>query len=194
MPRVGLSTERVTEEAEALADEVGIEKLTLAAVAARLSVRLPSLYKHVDGLEALRRAMAVRAKREVAEVFARAAVGRSGADAVSAMCHAYRTWAIAHPGRYELTVRAPAPGDAEDERASEAVVAVVADVLAAYRLSGDDAVDAIRGMRAVIHGFVDLERRGGFALPVDVDRSFDRLVTAFSRQLDGWPVDDGAAV
>ena len=42
-------------------------------------------------------------------------------------------------------------------------------------LHGDDAVDAIRALRAVLHGFVTLEAQGGFGLPADVDRSFDRL-------------------
>jgi len=40
--------------------------------------------------------------------------------------------------------------------------------------------NAIRFVRAALHGFVSLEApsTGGFALPVDVDRSFDRLVHA----------------
>jgi Tetracyclin repressor-like, C-terminal domain len=47
-------------------------------------------------------------------------------------------------------------------------------VLASYRLAGPDAVDAIRSLRAALHGFVELERAGGFGLPDSVDRSYDR--------------------
>jgi len=40
MPRAGLSEGRVVDEAEQLADEVGLSRLTLAAVAERLGVAL----------------------------------------------------------------------------------------------------------------------------------------------------------
>jgi AcrR family transcriptional regulator len=46
MPRVGLTHERVVAEAAVVADEVGLESLTLAAVAKRVGVAIPSLYKH----------------------------------------------------------------------------------------------------------------------------------------------------
>src|SRR4051812_23456632 len=100
MARAGLTAERVVAEAAEVADEVGYDRLTLAAVAQRFGVALPSLYKHVDGLPALHRSLATLATGELGEVMARAAVGRSGADALRAAAGAYRDWARAHPGRY----------------------------------------------------------------------------------------------
>jgi hypothetical protein len=32
-----------------------------------------------------------------------------------------------------------------------------------------------------MHGFVDIERSGGFGLPLDLDESYKRLVTVFIR-------------
>jgi hypothetical protein len=49
-------------------------------------------------------------------------------------------------------------------------------VLRAYELEGDDLVDATRALRATLHGFVAIELAGGFGLPTDVDRSFERAV------------------
>lgn len=164
------------EEAEQLADEVGLARLTLAALAERLGVRQPSLYKHVDGLDAVQRGIAVRAKTEMAEVLSRAAVGRSRDDAVRAVCAAYRTWALAHPGRYAATVRAAPADDADDAAASRAVVDVVFGVLSGYGLDGDALVDATRAVRAALHGFIALESGGGFGIPREIDRSFERLV------------------
>ena len=186
MPRAGLTESRVVDEAELIADEVGFSQLTLAAIAERLGVRQPSLYKHVDGIGALQRSIAVRAKVELGETLARAAVGRSRGDAIASMSEAYRRWALAHPGRYAAAQRAPAAGDVEDEAASRVAVEVVSDVLAGYDLRGDDAVDAIRAMRAALHGFVTLESGGGFGLPTDVDRSFDRMVRGLVTALAGW--------
>ncbi|WP_411699198.1 WHG domain-containing protein [Conyzicola sp.] len=169
-----------------MADEVGLSTLTLAALAERLGVRQPSLYKHIDSMAGLHRDMAVHAKRALGEILARASVGRSGADAITAMSHAYRGWALAHPARYEASNRMPAPGDVEDEAVSLAAVQIIADVLTAYRLEGDDAVDAIRAFRSALHGFVSYETVGAFQLSADVDRSFDRLVRGFIVALTQW--------
>ncbi len=186
MPRAGLTTERVIVEAERMIDDGGLRQLTLAALAGRLGVRQPSLYKHIDGLGALEHHVAIRAKAELGDVLGRAAIGRSRGDAIAAMARAYRDWARKHPGRYQAAQRAPLPGDVEDEAASHRVVSVVAAVIEPLGLHGDDAIDAIRTFRSALHGFVSLEAEGGFELPVDLERSFERLVETLTTVLLRW--------
>jgi AcrR family transcriptional regulator len=186
VPRAGLSTDRVVAEAMELADEVGLDRLTLAALAVRLGVRQPSLYKHVASLDALLRLISMRGKTELANVLGRAAIGRARDDALVAMAHAWRSWALAHPGRYQAAERGAALGDAEHEEVSRRTVEVLAAVMDGYGLHGEDAIDAIRAYRAALHGFVTLEANGGFAFPASIDRSFDRLVHALARTLPGW--------
>jgi AcrR family transcriptional regulator len=186
MPRVGLTRKRVIEEAAALTDEAGYEGLTLAGLAARCNVRVPSLYKHVEGLDAVRGAVAVTAVRELGDELRRRAVGRAGADALRAIANGYRAWAAAHPGRYAATLRAPSPDEAALQEASAAVLEVVFAVLAGYGLEGDDAVDATRILRSALHGFCALEAAGGFGMPRDVDRSFEHLVEGLDGALGRW--------
>ena len=200
MPRAGVTPERIAAEAEAIADEGGLDSVTLAAIALRLGVKMPSLYKHVEGLGAVREAVGERAFRELADVTMRATVGRSGADAVVALARAVREWAHAHPGRYAATVTAPRglreraeavaqgePAAASSEvAAAEAATEVAFGTLRGFGLEGDDLVDATRGLRALMHGYVTVEAAGGFEMPVDVDRSYDRLVDAFIRALPGY--------
>ncbi len=176
MPRAGLTTDRVIDEAARLADEVGLDALTLAAVAKSLDVRLPSLYKHVAGMPALQRQLAIRAKRELVVVLARATAGQARGDALRALGLAYRGWATQHPGAYSASVRAPAPGDAEDEELSAANVRIVFDVLAGYGLDDDARIDATRSLRAGLHGFVLLERSGAFMLDRAVEDSFTWMI------------------
>lgn len=186
MARAGLTETRVIEEAERLADAVGLSNLTLAALAKRLDVRQPSLYKHIAGMDALQRSIAIRAKNELAGVLGRAAIGRARGDALAAMAHAYRAWALQHPGRYASAQRAPLPGDNDDAAASANVVQVAFDVMAGFELNDDDAVDGIRALRAALHGFVALETGGGFGLPVSIERSFDRLVAGLDAAFSAW--------
>ena len=186
MPRAGLTNTVVVEAAERMIDEPDAAPLTLAALAAGLGVKQPSLYKHIDGMDDLRRSIAVRAKLELAGVIARSAVGKAGGDAITAMSLSYRKWAAAHPGRYAATVRAPVTGDADDEAASFEAIKVALEIMSSLGLQGDDAVDAIRALRAVLHGFVTLEAGGAFGLPADIDRSFDRLIAGLVTGLADW--------
>jgi AcrR family transcriptional regulator len=167
-----------------MVDEVGLSNLTLAALAERLGVRQPSLYKHIDSMSALQRSIAVRAKNQLAATLSRASVGRARDDAIISLSHAYRTWALEHPGRYAAAQWVPTPGDAEAEAADWASVEIVGVVLAGYRLDGDDAIDATRALRAALHGFVTLEN--SFGHPASIDRSFDRLVRGLATALAGW--------
>ncbi|HEY6794146.1 MAG TPA: WHG domain-containing protein [Kineosporiaceae bacterium] len=184
MPRAGLTAERVVREAADLADEQGYSRLTLAALAERLNVRQPSLYKHIPSLDGLQRGVSVQAKRELGEALARSCIGRSGPAAVTALADTYRRWVREHPGRYAATVRAPAPGDDEDLRVSNEVAQVILEVLAGFGLSGDAAIDATRALRSALHGFVSLEISGGFGLPRDLDNSYrvlvDTLIAGFT--------------
>lgn len=176
---MGLDRETVVRAAAALADAEGPEALTLARLAARLGVRPPSLYNHLAGLDALRRELALLGLREVTERVGQAAVGRAGEDAALAVATAYRAYARARPGVYAASVRAPEPADAAWQEAADRLLAIVVAALAAFDLDGDDALHAVRGLRAVLHGFVALEAVGGFGLPLDLDESFRRSVLAY---------------
>ena len=169
-----------------MADEAGLPQVTLAALASRLGVRQPSLCKHVADIGGLQRGVAIQAKHELAAVLSRAAIGRSRGEAIVSMAHAYRTWALEHPGRYAALQHGPAAGDADDEAASNAIVQIILDVLAGFGLRDDDAVDATRALRSALHGFVSLESGGGFGLPADIDRSYDRLVRGLVGAFSGW--------
>lgn len=186
MPRMGLTHQRVVAEAAAVADEAGLDRLTLAAVAKRLGITLPGLYKHIDSLDSLKRDLAVLGVRELTAAMSEAAVGRSGRDALHAVARAYRSYAAAHPGRCAASVRAPDPADSEHIAAGEAAGTVLLAVLDAYRLRDNDAIDAIRALRVVLHGFTTLEAAGGFGLPQSVDDTFTRLVDSLAGTFTRW--------
>ena len=185
MPRAGVTPDRVVEAAARLADEGGLESLTLAAVASDLGVRTPSLYKHVDGLPSLRRLLALRAKRELAGVLASATVGRARGDALRALATAYRDWARPRPASAMLVQAPPVEDDEDDQLASKALVEVVYGTLSGYALADDALVDATRTLRAGMVGFVALENSGAFGLARPVEESFRWWLDNLDRALAG---------
>jgi AcrR family transcriptional regulator len=183
MPRAGLTPSSVIDAAASIADAEGLEAVTLARLATDLGVRSPSLYKHMDSLDALRRGLAVRGLVEIHARLQRAVAGKARDDALFALAHAYWSFAREHPGLYAASLRAPKPGENDLAAAGEAVIGTVLAVLAGYGVRGDDALHAVRGLRAVIQGFVSLDATGGFRLKLDLGESFDRLLAAFARSL-----------
>jgi len=181
VPRAGLSRAAVTDIAVELVDSApdGFAGLTLAAVAARAGVAVPSLYKHIGSLAELRRAVAFVGLSELLRRSSAATVGVAGPDALRALGRELRAYASEHPGLYAATQVAP---DLDDPAAlalaqvASDTVAVVGAVLRGFGLPEERTVDAVRATRAAIHGFVDLEAHSGFGMPDDIDRSFEALL------------------
>ncbi|CAA9434254.1 hypothetical protein AVDCRST_MAG82-2344 [uncultured Rubrobacteraceae bacterium] len=190
MPRAGLNRAAVVEAAGALADDRGLEDLSLADLAGRLGIRKPSLYNHVAGIGDLRRELALAGLRELGLSLSRAAVGKAGDDGLFALAEAYRTFVKQRPGLYEATIRSYRllyPDDPELEAAEGEALEPVLTVLASCGISGgEEAIHAARGFRSVAHGFATLEEAGGFGMPADQNESFRRLVRTFADGLRSW--------
>jgi AcrR family transcriptional regulator len=181
--RAGIDKGAVVRAAAKIADDKGWDALTLASVAAKLRIRSPSLYNHVGGLEGLRRELKLLALRDLNSALGRATIGKSRDDAVRGLAAAYRTFVKHHPGIYAATMVAAARNDSAVEAAADQVVATCLSVLSGYGLNRRDGIHALRGLRSAVHGFVALEVAGGFGIPLDVDRSFDWLVSALLKGL-----------
>ena len=175
-----LNKERVLETAAALANEQGgLEALTLTRLAAALDVRVPSLYNHITGLDGLRDDLRLRAGQELLAQVRAAAHGLSGAAALRAMADANRRFAQQQPGLYPLTIIAPDPGETELRVLAEELLGLLLLVMATLGLEGEEALHAIRGFRALVHGYIALEMAGGYKMDLDRDASYGRIIDTF---------------
>ena len=176
--RVGIDKDAVIRAAVKIADEHGWDALTLARVAKKLRIRSPSLYNHVGGLEALRRELKLVALHDLNTALSRATIGKSRDDAVRGLAAAYRAFVKRHPGTYAATMVAAPKNDPAMEAAATNIVETILSVLQGYGLDRREGIHAIRALRSTVHGFAALEIAGGFGIPLDVDKSFEWLVSA----------------
>jgi AcrR family transcriptional regulator len=186
VPRAGLTPARVVDAALAIVDDRGLPALTLAAVAERCGVAAPSLYKHVSNVADLRTLVGVRVMQEMADGFATAVMGRSGADAVATLMRAYRAYVTEHPARYSAMPADPLH-QPEFAAAGRRVLEVMQAVLRPWALGETDLIHAIRAARVIVHGFASLEAAGGFGLPQDLDDSYERMIRMFLASLPPLP-------
>jgi AcrR family transcriptional regulator len=184
--RAGLDPDAVTKAGAALADELGLDKLSMGLVAERLGVKAPSLYKHVLGQADLAHRIAVLAMHQLADAIRDAIQGRAGNEAVVAGAQAMRTFVREHPGRYAAgnLARPTGPDDPLIPAASR-VMASWAAMLRGYQLDSDQEVHALRMLRSLLHGFATLEAAGGFQLKTDVDESFTWMLAFIDHGLRG---------
>ena len=176
-----LDPDQVVVAAEELVTSRGWEALTMAALAAELGVRAPSLYRHVDSLDALRNALRLRSLVEMTDAVRAAVMGKSGVEGLHALTDAHRAYAKAHPVRY--LAQSTLPGDEAMRHAGRRIGEAGYAVLASFGLTEDQLPVATAQLAALVHGFVSLEIVQTIDWVTDPDAAFHGLVELFASGL-----------
>jgi AcrR family transcriptional regulator len=176
------SRDAILAAARSLLEEEGLDAVTMAAVATRVGVRAPSLYKHLrDRTELVSGVIAVAAAELTEELALSSAVADPPAR-VRAIASSYRAFARRNPRAAALMFADLGPDlpipQAELARSARPVLEV------ATALAGDDhALPAARALTAFVHGFTSMESAGAFRLGGDVDAAFGLGIDALIRGL-----------
>nr|WP_106781203.1 TetR-like C-terminal domain-containing protein [Lysinibacillus timonensis] len=178
-PRVGLDIETIIMTAIEIADNHGVEAVTLASVARNLSVKPPSLFNHINGLSDLKRELSLYGLTLLFEKINDRVRGKQKNEAIFAMSTAYIEFTREHPGLYELTIKAPENNDKELEGAGNKIIQLLMGILSDYHLDQETIIHAIRGWRSILHGFASLEQKGAFGMPVDTEKSINYIIEGF---------------
>lgn len=200
------SLDAIVSAGRAILESEGLAGLTMQAVADRVGVRAPSLYKRVRGRSDLVRLVAASSLAELArrlhDGVAPASGGTAGRDEtdvagvaevpgtpaspgteVARLARIVRSFAHEQPAGYRLVFSPGQESGLEVESLREASAPLLA---VAARIAGPDhALDAARTLTAWVTGFVSMELSGAFRLGGDVDRAFefgvDRIAAALVR-------------
>jgi AcrR family transcriptional regulator len=180
------SIDQIVTAGREILEAEGIDGLTMQAIAARVGVRAPSLYKRVQSRNDLLRLVANDAARELTDALDASATSGDPCHDLAALARTFRDFARRTPGAYSLLF-APLPDDARadptwSERASAGVIR------ASEQLAGaDDALEAARTVVAWANGFIAMELAGAFRLGGDVDRAFDFGIDHIVRAIAAGP-------
>jgi AcrR family transcriptional regulator len=153
----------------ALLEEHGPEAVTMRAIAERLGIRAPSLYKHFPDKDAVEVALVAEGLRDSARHFRRAVRGSS--DPLRDLALAYRRWAVRRPHLYRLMTHKPLPRERLPAGVEAAAAAPVVTAVGGDR-------DLARATWAFAHGMASLEIAGRFPADADLDAAWEAGTSA----------------
>ncbi|MCY7807671.1 WHG domain-containing protein [Bacillus spizizenii] len=177
-PRIGLSQNMIVDAASQIADQEGLNGVTLAVLSKKMNVRSPSLYNHINGLQAIRTELAVSGLTKLYDQMADAVTVQKGDSALFSLAQAYVDFAVENPGYYEAALL-----KVQDKRAE--IVAGQIVRLVTYLLiengyaSEKTAIHATRGIRSLLHGFTTLIAKEAFEREEDISKSLSFSIQTF---------------
>ncbi|MDX1993709.1 MAG: TetR/AcrR family transcriptional regulator [bacterium] len=170
-----------------MAEAEGVEQMTLAKLAAALGVKAPSLYHHMRSKADLLRAINERTTQQLFAALHETLAAASDAPAaerIHRLAAAYRAFAQAHPITYMLAFTTVEVEARPDPTFQEQGVLPIQAVLT--ELTGADAsLAAIRGLLALMHGFVMLEINDQFRRGGDLDAAYTQGIEVYLRGITG---------
>jgi AcrR family transcriptional regulator len=162
----------------------GLGAVTMQAVAARVGVRAPSLYKRFPNRGALIAAISTATLVELADGLAPMASSPDASVGLRELALAYRAFAGANPRAFELLyMNLPLDWRPSVEDTARAAAPVL--VLVERLLGRERALEGARLITAFANGFIVMELAGAFRLGGDVDASYRYGVDALVDALTG---------
>ncbi|WP_031524547.1 TetR/AcrR family transcriptional regulator [Streptomyces sp. NRRL F-5123] len=165
------SLDAIVAAARDILEAQGLDRLTMQAVAERVGVRAPSLYKRVRNRDALVRLVTEATLADLERALQAVPPAADPRDTLAELLRAFRAFAHARPAAYRLvfadTPRPARPDVALLARAAAPVLQVT-EVLA----GPEHALEAARTVTAWAHGFISMELADAFNLGGDVDSSY----------------------
>lgn len=180
-----ITRETIIQTARQMIEADGVDHLSLSQLATELGVKTPSLYRYIKNKNGL-----LQAVNEGTTVALYAALypsikqDMSPVDKLKSVAQSYRRFAKAHPRTYGLLFTNTIAELRPDPEANVQGVLPIQAVMAA--ITGDEAsLPALRGLLALLHGFVMLEIAEQFQRGGDLDQAFKQAVEVY---LQGWRV------
>lgn len=178
-----LDYDSLIEKAREKIEAEGLQQLSLSKLAQEFGIKAPSLYKYVKNKAELLRAVNLRtATQLIHEMVDNVPEHLSPFEEAIRMAHAYRQFAHQHPQLYSIVFSYQEAESRPDPADLEELAILLQRVVA--KLTGEEkSLSALRGLFALVHGYVSLEMNEQFQRGGNLDDTFEQVVKSY---LIGW--------
>ncbi len=177
-----VTRDTIVQQAWQMIEEEGVQQLSLNKLATSLNIKAPSLYRHVSSKADLLQAVNLLTLQKLFADIANAIPADSPpVEQMTAVLHAYRQFALAHPHTYELVYQYNPPARPDEDILVQMILPI--QEIAIDTAGPEKSLAALRGALALAHGFVMLEIKQQLQRGGDLDVDFQQAVNAY---LNGW--------
>jgi AcrR family transcriptional regulator len=178
------SLEEIVQAGRDILEAEGVARLTMQAVAERVGVRPPSLYKRVRSRDDLVGLIAEDTVRDLGQRLTAVATSADPRRDLAELARSFRAFAHACPASYQL-IFAASPDIARPSL--DTLTGAIAPVMrVAANLAGEQhALEAARTITAWANGFISMELAGAFKLGGDIDQAYEFGIACLTDALGG---------
>lgn len=173
MSNQNINDKVIIETAAALANEVGLDHLTLKGIAERLNIKSPSLYNHISSLDQVKEKLMIYGWEQIEALMIESAVGVTGYHALKCMCYAFYHYATKNKGVFNAMLWYNKYETEENMQATTKLFTMLFKVMQTLELSDDLINHTIRTLRGFLEGFSLLVNNHAFGNPLSIEESFD---------------------
>ena len=173
MARADIDKTIIIKKAAEMANEIGLEKVTLKLLANQLNIKSPSLYNHIKGLDDLRKEVMIYGWKQLEERVIEAAVCVTGYDALEAMGRTFYKYATENPGIFNAMLWYNKFQSDETQDATKRFFSVIYKIFSTLNISQKNCDHLIRTYRAFLEGYVLLVNNKAFGHPLSSEESFE---------------------
>lgn len=148
-------------------------------IAADLISEMEPFFGKVDTIPQMKQALAIAGYQGMQRHIEKGVAGKSGLDAVRAMAHAMRSFALGSPGLAVASFRDPDTDNPEYQKAAGQLALTVLRVFSEAGLGNGAAKHGIRILKSMVRGFVLNEMSAPVARPLDYQQSYVFAVQMF---------------
>jgi len=179
-----MNKKAIIEIAIDIANKKGLENVTIANLSQAFKVKSPSMYKHIESLGSLIDELGILCLENLINIIRSECFGLSGDQAILQFFNSSRTYALNNPGLYQAMQKTHLHRSKEYQSLAVTLISLISKLLSPYKIKNDEIIHVIRYLRALIHGFIDLEIKNGFGLPEKINESYAMAASGFIRQLN----------
>lgn len=193
MPKNNISEELIIETSAHIANEIGLDNLSLKIVAEELNIKPPSLYNHISGLDNIKEKLMIYGWKQIENKMIDSAAGVAGYEALKNMCYAFYDYATNNKGVFAAMLWYNKYETQENNNSTVRLFELLFKVMKALDISEDNINHSIRTLRGFLEGFSLLVNNNAFGNPISIKESFDlslEIIMNGIKSLEGMKRDE----
>lgn len=193
MPKNNISEVLIIETSAHIANEIGLDNLSLKIIAEELNIKPPSLYNHISGLDNIKEKLMIYGWKQIENKMIDSAVGVAGYEALKNMCYAFYDYATNNKGVFAAMLWYNKYETQENNNSTARLFELLFKVMRALDISEDNINHSIRTLRGFLEGFSLLVNNNAFGNPISIKESFDlslEIIMNGIKSLEGMKRDE----